>query len=124
MQDSIIRDKSFKFGLRIIKLADMLVEQRAFILANQVLRSGTGIGSNVTEASVAVSRKEFISKTSIAHKEARETSYWLLLLRESDKLERRLADSLIADCDELCKILASIIKTTRDNDTRNSKTEP
>jgi four helix bundle protein len=123
VKDSIIRDKSFKFGLRIIKLADMLVEQRAFILANQVLRSGTGIGSNVTEASVAVLRKEFISKTSIAHKEARETSYWLLLLRESEKIERRLADSLIADCDELCKILASIIKTTRDNDARNAEQE-
>lgn len=117
MKDSIIRDKSFTFGIRTIKLADLLREQKQFAIADQVLRSGTGIGSNVYEAAVALSRKEFISKTSIAHKEAHETLYWLTLLRESEKLERKLADSLISDCDELCRILASIIKTTRQNGT-------
>jgi four helix bundle protein len=115
MKDSIIREKSFKFGLRIVKLADHLVEKRSYAIADQVLRAGTGIGSNVYEAAVAVSRKEFISKSSIAHKEAHETYYWLMLLRESGKIEKRLADSLISDREELCRILASIIKTSRQN---------
>ena len=117
MKDSIIREKSFKFGIRILKLGDLLRGQKQYAVADQVVRSGTGIGSNVYEAAVALSRKEFVSKTSIAHKEAHETLYWLMLLRESEKLERKLADSLIADCDELCRILASIIKTTRQNGT-------
>lgn len=115
MRESIISEKSYKFASRIIKLADYLVERRAFVLADQVLRSGTGIGSNVVEGSVAVSRKEFISKDAIAHKEARETKYWLRLLRENNKIELKLADSLLAECDELCEILSSIIKSTREN---------
>jgi four helix bundle protein len=115
MKDSIIRDKSFKFGVRIIKLSDLLIEKRSFAIANQVLRSGTGIGSNVYEAAVAISKKEFIAKTSIAHKEAHETYYWLTLLRESEKIEKALADSIISDCEELCRILSSIVKTSRQN---------
>ena len=119
-QKSIVLEKSFAFGLRIIKLGDLLLRDRAFVLADQVLRSGTGIDSNMEEATAAVSRKEFIAKTAIAYKEARETHYWLRLLRESDKIERRLADSLLSDCEEICKILSSIIKTTRDNDATSS----
>ncbi len=115
MKDNIVREKSFKFALRIIKLADHLSEKRAFILADQVLRSGTGIGSNVYEAAVAVSHKELISKSSIAHKKAHETYYWLMLLRKSEKIEKKAADSLIKDCDERCRILASFIKTARQN---------
>ena len=101
-------------------MADLLVAQRAFVLADQVLRSGTGIGSNMEEATAAVSRKEFIAKTAISYKEARETLYWLRLLKESGKIEPKLADSLISNCDEICKILSSIIKSTRDNDASNS----
>ncbi len=116
MKESAILTKSFDFGLRIIKLSDLLVERRAFVLADQVLRSGTGIGANAEEATAAVSRKEFISKNAIAYKEARETRYWLRLLRESNKIDRKLADSFIKECEELCKILSSIIKSTRKND--------
>ncbi len=115
MKESIVSTKSYNFASRIIKLSDYLVERKAFVLTDQILRSGTGIGSNVIEGSVAVSRKEFISRNAIAHKEARETKYWLLLLRENNKIELKLADSLLADCEELCKILSSIIKTTREN---------
>ncbi len=116
MKDSVIREKSFAFGLRIIKLADQLHEKRSFVLSDQILRSGTGIGANVAEADPAVSRKEFIAKMAIAYKEARETLYWLALLRESKKIETRLANSFLKDCEELCKILSSIIKSTREND--------
>ena len=115
MKESIIRTKSFDFALRIIKLTDTLYEQKVFVLANQVLRSGTSIGSNVEEATAAVSRKEFIAKMAIAYKESQETRYWLRLLRESHKIEQTLADSLLNDCEELCKILSAIIKSTREN---------
>jgi four helix bundle protein len=72
-QKNIVLEKSFAFSLRIIKLSDLLVKERAFVLADPVLRSGTGIGSNMEEATAAVSRKEFIAKTAISYKEARET---------------------------------------------------
>jgi four helix bundle protein len=115
MKDSVIRTKSFEFGLRVVKLADFLFEQKNRVLADQVLRSGTSIGSNVEEAAVAISRKEFVAKSSIAYKEARETLYWLRLLKDSGKIEIRLAESFLEDCEELCKILSSIIKSTREN---------
>jgi four helix bundle protein len=114
MAESIVREKSFKFGIRIIKLSKYLVDKkRGFVLADQVLASGTSIGANLEEAFAAVSRKEFIAKNAISYKEARETHYWLRLLKESEMIEPKLADSLIADCEELCKILSAIIKSTR-----------
>ena|ERR1019366_3845230 len=116
MAESIVREKSFKFAIRIIKLSKYLVDKkRGFILADQVLASGTSIGANLEEAFAAVSRKEFIAKNAISYKEACETHYWLRLLKESEMIETKLADSLIADCEELCKILSAIIKTTRRN---------
>jgi len=114
MADSVVRVKSFKFALRIMKLSQYLIDKkRAFVLADQVLSSGTSIGANLEEAYAAVSRKEFIAKNAISYKESRETHYWLRLLKEGEMIEPKLADSLIADCEELCKILSAIIKSTR-----------
>jgi four helix bundle protein len=114
MAESIVRDKSFKFSLRIMKLSEYLVEKkRRFVIADQVLRSGTGIGANLEEAYAAVSKKEFIVKNAIAFKEARETLYWLRLLKEGEWIEKPLAESLITDCDEICRILHAIIKSSR-----------
>lgn len=116
MKDNVIQSKSYLFALRCIKLYQFLtLEKREFVLANQVLRSGTSIGANVEEADAAQSKKDFISKLSIALKEAKETHYWIRLLHDSHYLDKNLADSLIKDCTELIAILTSILKTSRTN---------
>jgi len=115
MKDSLLRVKSFAFALRTIKLHRFLVKQREFTLSKQVLRSGTSIGANIEESIHAQSKIDFIHKLSIAQKEASETNYWLRLFRESDILQAKLAASLITDCEELQKILAASIKTSKRN---------
>jgi four helix bundle protein len=113
-EDNIVQGKSYAFALRTIRLCKYLVdEKKEFVLAKQALRSGTSIGANVEEGIGAQSHKDFISKMAVAYKEARETHYWLRLLTDSGYLEKKLSNSLIADCDELLKILGSIIKTTK-----------
>ncbi|MEO8664767.1 MAG: four helix bundle protein [Ignavibacteria bacterium] len=112
--ENVIKGKSYKFALRIIKLHDYVVKnRREFVLSKQVLRSGTSIGANIEESVASQSRKDFINKMSIAHKEARETHYWIRLLRDSKYLEGRIAESLLIDCDEILKISGKIISTSR-----------
>jgi four helix bundle protein len=109
-----VLDKSYAFALRIVKLhLHLSKELKQFEISSQILRSGTSIGANVEEAMGGVSKKDFVNKLSIAYKEARETKYWLRLLRDSEMIELELADSLISDCEELLKLLYSIIKSTR-----------
>lgn len=115
-EGNIILEKSFQFGLRIIKLHLFLKERRVDkILSIQLLRSGTSIGANVEEAMGGSSRKDFIQKLRIAYREARETKYWLRLLRDSELLEARLADSLIADSEEIIRIVTAILNTSKAN---------
>jgi four helix bundle protein len=109
----ISKNKSFEFAVRVVHMARYLqIKKREFVLSKQVLRSGTSIGANIEEASAGESRKDFKSKMSVASKEARETLYWLRLLKETEYLEQRAADSIIQDCDELVSLLTSIVKTT------------
>lgn len=82
-------------------------------LITQLLRSGTSIGANVQESIGGSSRKDFAYKLELAYKESRETSYWLRLLTESGLLNEQLGSSFISDCEEIQKILSSIIKTTK-----------
>ena len=113
-EQNLILDKTFQFGLRIIKLHLYLRERRVDrILISQLLRSGTSIGANAEEAMGGSSKKDFIQKLRIAYRETRETKYWLRLLKESDLLEVKLASSLIADCDEILKILTAIINGSK-----------
>ena len=120
MQDSLLRHKSFAFALRTIKLNRHLIDdKREYTLSKQVLRSGTSIGANIEEAVHAQSRSDFIHKLSIAQKEAGETNYWLRLFKESDILSARHADSLIADCEELQRMLSASIKTAKRKVGRN-----
>jgi len=113
-EDNIIVDKTFKFGLRIVKLFLYLRERKVErALCVQVLNSGTSVGSNVEEAIGGSSKKDFIYKLEISYREARETRYRLRLLKESGILEDKLAISLIADCDEILKILTSILKSSK-----------
>jgi four helix bundle protein len=110
MSDNIIVDKSFTFALRIIHLYKELVEKKEYILSKQVLRSGTSIGANVQEGTAAQSRRDFLSKMTIASKEARETQYWLQLLKASDLVKVDVTPYM-EDCNELVRILTSIVKT-------------
>ena len=86
---------------------------RKFVLSRQILRSGTSVGANVEEADGAISKSDFSNKISQAYKEAKETHYWLRLLHETHYLNKKQFESMLADCDEICKILFSILKTTR-----------
>ena len=109
-----VEHKSFLFSVRIVKLARYLQEEKKeYILSKQLIRAGTSIGANIVESQQAQSRADFISKLSIAQKEAAETNYWLRLLNATDYLSESEFSSIIADCKELEKILTSIIKTTR-----------
>jgi four helix bundle protein len=114
MKENIILTKSFQFGVRIVKLHLFLSKKlREYELSSQVLRSGTSIGANIEEALGGVSRKDFTNKLGIAYKEARETKYWVRLLRDSDLIDKKLAESFLIDCEELLKILYVIINKTR-----------
>jgi four helix bundle protein len=77
-------------------------------LSKQVLRSGTSIGANIEEADGGQSKKDFIAKIYVAYKEAKETRYWLNLLRDGKILEQEFAESIIRDCEEICRILGKI----------------
>jgi len=114
MSESILKTKSYNFALRTIKLFRCLIdEKREYILSKQILRSGTSIGANIEEANQAQSKADFIHKLLVAHKEAFETNYWLRLLRDSEILETKIAQSLLEDCEEIQKILTSSIKTSK-----------
>jgi four helix bundle protein len=112
----MIEVKSFSFSVRIVKLCRVLREQRReFILSNQLERSGCSIGANVTEAKQGQSRADFLSKNSIALKETVETAYWLRLLHATGYLSDREFRSIYKDCEEIKRILASIVKTTKES---------
>ncbi len=112
----MIEAKSFTFSVRIVRLCRILRERRReHILSNQLERSGCSIGANVVEAKQGQSRADFLSKNSIALKEAVETAYWLRLLHETGYLSDREFNSIYKDCDEIRRILASIVKTTKES---------
>ena len=114
MKDNALKNKSYKFALRTIKLFQYLSNnKKEFVLSKQNLRSGTSIGANIEEAFQGESENDFIHKLAIPNKEAFETNYWLRLLRDSEILEKKIADSLLIDCDELQKLLVSSIKTAK-----------
>ena len=112
--DNVIESKSFSFAVRIVKLCRHLQsDNKEFVLSKQLLCSGTSIGANVAESQQAQSRADFISKLSIALKEAVETNYWLRLLYATDYLSSTEYSSVITDCKELEKLLTAILKTTK-----------
>ncbi len=114
MGDNVIKNKSFNFALRVVKLYQFLnQEKKEYILSKQLLRSGTSIGALVREAEHAESKLDFIHKLAIAQKEANETDYWLELLFQSEYLNETQFQSLKNDIIEINKILASIIITTK-----------
>lgn len=114
MKDSPLKNKSYAFAIRIVKLSQYLqAEKREFVLSKQILRSGTSIGALIREAEFGQSRADFISKMSISLKEANETEYWLNLLKDTDYIEQNLFESLQSDCSELIAMLAATVKTSK-----------
>ena len=113
-EENVVAGKSFRFAVRIINLYKFLcVERREFVLSKQLLRSGTSIGALIRESEHAQSKADFINKVNIALKEANETEYWLLLLKETDYLTDSEFDSIIEESRELICLTASIVKTTK-----------
>lgn len=110
-----ILTKSFKFSVRTIKVYKILIKRDNSLipLFKQLLRSGTSIGANISEAQSAFTKKDFINKLGISLKESRETEYWLRLLRECDLLSEKEFNSLHFDCVEIIKLLTSIIKSSK-----------
>ena len=113
--DSILKQKSMAFSRRVVRLYQFLTRERnEYVMAKQMLRSGTSIGANITEAIYGSSRKDFVAKLQIAKKEAAETLYWLELLSSCDYIPDELYRSIYCDCRELLLMLTSAIKTSID----------
>ena len=111
--DNIIENKSFEFAVRIVRLYQHLTEnKKEFVLSKQILRSGTSIGANVSEAQKGQSKADFNMKMNIALKEANETEYWLRLLQKTDYLRTQEFESIERDAKEIIAILVSICKKT------------
>ena len=109
---NVVDEKRFAFAVRVVKAVRIIKEtKREYELANQLLRSGTSIGANISEGKYAQSDKDFVSKHKIALKEANETRYWLRLMGATNLLSEKASQSLIKDVDELIKILTSIVNT-------------
>jgi four helix bundle protein len=114
MKKNVVKDKSFDFAKEIVYLYKELVGvEKEFVMSKQLLKSGTSIGANIREAEQAQSKADFISKMSIALKEANETEYWLDLLNDTEFLSEKRYNSLKQKIQELLKLLISILKTAR-----------
>lgn len=118
MKDNVVKNKSFDFALRIVKLYQFLCDKKEFVMSKQLLRSGTARGALVREAEHAESSADFIHKLSIALKEANETDYWIDLLHQGGYLDETSFNSIKGDLLEILKLLVSIIKTSKQNGNR------
>jgi len=114
-EGSPVRSQSFAFSLEVIRLYKQLGSHREYVVAKQLLRSGTSIGANIEEAAAAESRRDFLHKMNIALKEARETHYWLRLLDESDLTPDLDVTAQLDQANDLVRLLTAIVKTTRKN---------
>ncbi|WP_238857978.1 four helix bundle protein [Poritiphilus flavus] len=110
----MIEEKSFQFSLEIIALVKELRKKKEYVFADQLLKSATSIGANVCEAGASQSKKDFISKMSIASKEARETRYWLRLILEAEIITSDMEKPL-EEIEQIIRILTKIVKTSQFN---------
>ena len=116
MKSSVLYDKAYAFAVRIVRMYQFLsTERKEFILSKQVVRSGTSIGANVSEAGHAHTRPDFIHKLTIAAKEANETLYWLQLLRDTSYISDEAFISIEQDIRELQKLLTASLNTAKAN---------
>jgi four helix bundle protein len=117
--NNIIQIKSFAFAIKIVNTYKLLQTKQEYVLSKQLLRSGTSIGANIEEAIGGQSKADFISKLSIAYKEARETLYWIKLLSATEFLPKDTSEDLICDAEEICRIIGKIQITSKSS-IRNS----
>lgn len=114
---SILQEKAYKFALRIVRLSEYLNnEKREFVFARKVLDSGTNVAMFIEEGRQSPDHSDFTSRYSLANKEAFKTNLWLRLLRDSDHVGEKLAESLLEDCVEIQKMLITSLKTARSNE--------
>ena len=114
MKNNPLKDKSYQFAIRIVKLSQFLQQdKKEFVLSRQVLRSGTAIGALIREAEFAQSKADFANKMSISLKEANETEYWLSLLKDTDFIGENQFVSLQSDCREFIALLVATVKTAK-----------
>ena len=113
---NVVQEKSFTFAVGIVKAGRRLqLDRKEWVLSKQLIRAGTSIGANIEEAIAAQSKKDFLAKMSIALKEARETHYWLRVLRDSGLTTEMETEAHLPACQELVRLLSSITLTTREN---------
>jgi len=116
MKDSILKQKTYAFALKVIKVYKQIVaEHKEYVLSKQFRKAGTSPGALVREAEYAQSKPDFISKLSIALKEANECNYWTCLLRDSEYISQATATDLLTDDDEIIKMLTASINTAKNN---------
>lgn len=116
MRNNVIKDKSFMFAIRIVRLYQFLItEKKEFIMSKQLLRSGTSVGAMVREAEHGETKKDFVHKMAVAQKEINESIYWLELLKETDYLTELEFNSLNNDAIEIIKLITTIIKSAKSN---------
>lgn len=114
VNENVVLTKSYDFAVRIVKMYQHLSsEKKEYILSKQVIRSGTSIGANIEEAIGGISKADFRAKMSIAYKEARETDYWLRLLKDTGYINEESFNSIKSDLTELSKLLFTIIKSCK-----------
>ena len=114
VMESVLRDKSYSYALKVIRVyKQIVVEYKEFVLSRQFLKAGTATGALVSEAEFAQSKPDFISKMSIALKEANECRYWISLLRDSEYITLATATDLLSDNEEIIRILVASIITAK-----------
>jgi four helix bundle protein len=114
MKENVVKNKSFAFSVRVVKLYQFLCEQKKeFVLSKQLLRSGTSVGAMVREAEHAETKNDFKHKMGIAQKEINETIYWLELLKETDYLTAEQFESINYDAVEIIKLITAILKSAK-----------
>ena len=113
-KENIVYNKAYQFAIRIVKAYEFLIKgKKMYKVAEQLLKSGTSIGANLSEANGAISKAEFSAKVSIAYKECLETKFWISLLKDTNYIDEKTYDSISADAEELGRLLFAILKTTR-----------
>jgi four helix bundle protein len=116
MPENVIISKTYSFAIRIVKFCfEMQEQRREYILSRQLLKSGTSVGANTEESQGAISKAEFIVKIQIALKEAKESKYWLRLIKDAEIHQSLYLEPLIVDCNEIIVIITSILKTAKEN---------
>ncbi len=113
MKENLIQQKTYAFALQIIFTTRQMQKNKEYVLSRQLLKSGTSIGANVEEAIGGQSGKDFLNKINIAYKEARETKFWLRLMKDSQTIDHKLSDELLNNIEEILRIIGAILRTTK-----------